>query len=377
MRYAKFFLILGLFLFITGICFNSSKANQPKYYFFEVHHELKPQPSGFGPTTLYINVIPHINCENIVLQISKKDDVLYNGPETITIPYIDSMVIFKLDIELNKDTSGIQFYVGNGGQLHIPIHTYWVVEQDTVKSFNGDPRTFLSTQLRNKKQKVITVEDRRMAEGGPIDPDGVGTYYYTDGKGNRISEDEYKKRHPGSRKVYAEDEGLDDTAYVWQKGDDGLLYQIKKSDLPTKEEQKIKQQQEKRRKLEEAPLTEYDKQDILVGDTLYSRYRGEYKFHIEEPIRNPGEYLRKKHDSLRVLENEKTYELTLDLRDPQEFEYVKGLVDSLIPMEEESIYRTVTNGAVLQQLRANKIKVGIYPEKPYLQESSRSKHKKI
>ncbi|MFZ5981485.1 MAG: hypothetical protein ACOYVF_12735 [Candidatus Zixiibacteriota bacterium] len=377
MKYAKIFLILGLVLSITSICFDSSKANQPKYYFYEIHHELRPYPSGHGPTSLYINVIPHNNCTEVTLKLIKNDNVIYNDPQEVTLPVVDSNVIFKYDIELQKDTSGLDFFISSDGPGISGTQTYWAVENDTVKSFHCDPRELLSTQIRNKEQKLITVEDRRMAEGGPIDSDGVGTSYYTDGKGNRISEEEYRKLHPGSSKVYAEDEGLDDTAYVWQKGDDGLLYQIKKSDLPTKEEQKIQRQIERLHKMEESPLTERESQHIMVGDTLYTRNRGEYKFHQAEMFTDFEAYGQKATEVERAEEHARIYEITLDLRDPQEFEYVKGLVDSLVPMEEEGFYRATVTGAIKKQLRANKIKLGIYPEKPYLQESSRSKREKI
>ncbi|MDD3730975.1 MAG: hypothetical protein PHU88_01195 [candidate division Zixibacteria bacterium] len=213
---------------------NSSFDRAP---FFDVVEKVDPYPISGGAINLQVIVTPNFKCEEIILEIIETYNLTYFGPVSITKPGQESVAtIFDLPVIIpENDTSGISFIINKEIKERDGGRIYWVVEEDTVKTFDSDPRQFISTILRNREDKIITVQERRIAEGGPIDPMGDDTTYYTDGKGSVISKEEYENRKGKSNKVYAPDEGLDDTAYVWKRGEDGKMYQVKKTDLPTNE----------------------------------------------------------------------------------------------------------------------------------------------
>ena len=108
----------------------------------------------------------------------------------------------------------------------------------------------------------------------------------------------------------------------------------------TREERQI----EKMRRLEELPLTEYETQTIQVGDKVYQRRRGEFKFHEIQPVGDPVEYMRQWSDSIRAIQSNVPVECTADLRDSNDLKYVRSLADSLKPTEQPGFYRVFMKG---------------------------------
>ena len=112
------------------------------------------------------------------------------------------------------------------------------------------------------------------------------------------------------------------------------------------------------RNLERTPLTDESRQVISLDGTVYVRYRGEAKFHIVEGTTDPIAHAKQVMDSVRIAEN-KDYDITIDLRDSDDSEFVKNLVDTLMPTEQQGFFRAVVKWQTIMQLRDNAIE--FYP----------------
>lgn len=110
----------------------------------------------------------------------------------------------------------------------------------------------------------------------------------------------------------------------------------------------------KMRNLERSPLTDATREVIGVDGTMYVRYRGETKFHIVEPTTDPMTHGKKFMDSLRIAQN-KDYDLTVDLRNPDDYEFIDNLVDTLVPTEQTGFFRAVVKWKIIMQLRDRSI----------------------
>ena len=116
-------------------------------------------------------------------------------------------------------------------------------------------------------------------------------------------------------------------------------------------------------KLEEEPLTDYNAQLIQVGDSLYIRKKGEYKFRVAETYNSWEESLEAKRN-LKPEDLVSEVHIVIDLRDPEDYNFVKGLVDSLIPMEKPGYYHTVAKMSVIDAIKTHRIGYMRYPRYP-------------
>jgi len=116
-------------------------------------------------------------------------------------------------------------------------------------------------------------------------------------------------------------------------------------------------------KLEEKPLTDKNAQVIQVGDTLYIRKKGEYKFRVAETFNSWEEYLESRRN-LKPEDLVSEVHIVIDLRDPEDYNFVKGLVDSLIPMEKPGYYHTVAKMSVIDAIKTHRIGYMRYPRYP-------------
>ncbi len=115
-------------------------------------------------------------------------------------------------------------------------------------------------------------------------------------------------------------------------------------------------------KLEETPLTDYSGQFIQVGDTLYVRREGEYKFKLAETYSSREEMEQSRRN--REPDWSREDHIVMDLRKQEDYDFVKELVDSLIPMEKEGYYHIVTTLRVIDKIKSHRIEYTRYPRYP-------------
>ncbi len=111
--------------------------------------------------------------------------------------------------------------------------------------------------------------------------------------------------------------------------------------------------------MEDSALVDREKQYLMI-DGLYQgiyfvRYRGEKKFNRIEGSRDPIADSKRRMDSLRATMPPATYDIVVDLRDPEHYEYIKSLVDSLGATEEKGFYRTVTTKEIVAEIEKRHI----------------------
>lgn len=93
---------------------------------------------------------------------------------------------------------------------------------------------------------------------------------------------------------------------------------------------------EKMERLERAPLDYTDEEWMTVDDTLFRRRRGDYKF---EPIAlaSSGELLGDHKPMGRAPDSPEI--VVLDLREPDDMEFIRHLTDSIAPTQVEGYYK--------------------------------------
>jgi hypothetical protein len=119
---------------------------------------------------------------------------------------------------------------------------------------------------------------------------------------------------------------------------------------------------EELQELEKTPLTARKVEGYEVDGKFWTRRLGEYKFRRQEllteaqvRVLDEGRWERTKHEKLS---------LSIDLRKPEDYEFVKQLVDSLAPMERPGFYHAVVTRELSARIQARHIPTERYPGYP-------------
>lgn len=330
--------------------------------FFEMGAVPDPVPAKTGPVNLKLMVIPWVECDNAQMHIEKIYGLECAGPLdwSFEAKYRDTLYFDVPVIVSDTDgNSGLEFYAECYPYTYRARYSFAVIA-DTIYCHNGAAPSF--ERLRR---------DRHPETLPPPDPDrfkpkpDTTTYQYQkrtgryDKDGNFIPQDSVVEEElsPFKRAALKYNWQPGDTTVGWYREDDGEYRLITiEEGKEIAEQRQIARQQAEMRELEKEPLTEYSGQHFKVGDTDYYRQRGEYKFHIEEAIPDSEieAYLLRRLDSVKTAEN-KDYDITLDLRDPEHFRVATSLIDSLIPTDSTDYYRAIVKWKTRSQLKDAKI----------------------
>ncbi len=104
------------------------------------------------------------------------------------------------------------------------------------------------------------------------------------------------------------------------------------------------------RMMEDSVWAGQDRQLYMIERLCFARNPGEKKFRRIEGHTDPLAEGTRWRDSVLAVSPPAKYDIIIDLRDPDDYDYVKTLVDSLGVTEEKGFYRTVTSKAVLGKL---------------------------
>ena len=119
---------------------------------------------------------------------------------------------------------------------------------------------------------------------------------------------------------------------------------------------------EKREILERYPLTNADIQVMRFNGEDWTRRRGEYKFVPWDG--KTAEELHAETKEQQRIANEKEVEVVFDLRQTEDYEYVKELVPDLTAMDEPGCYRAVVKQRLARIIKSQGIDVALYPNLP-------------
>ncbi len=340
-------------------------ATKPTINPLKVTGEMIPYPKGPGPISLGLTISPkesRFHFDTVKVVVSRVDNLHLCSPDTMIVPFDareQAICSISLVIPAN-DTSGIELSIEAKGVWQ-PADFYWVALPDTIELHHGDPRLSPKAMAASHMQRIdssghmLDVEAAKYPHGRGGIADEHGNPVSQEKIDSLLKEIERKKNQPIVNPPL-----VPDTSYMLMMTDSGRIV-VKKSDyLPNRKKQDL----EKMRKMEEQPLTAYNREDFTIDGQVWTRTRGEYKFHPAVPITDYAAGGRRIADSLGRIYAGQAHEVTLDLRDPKDYEVARRLVDSLMAMEPAGYYRAVAKGSILKQLRGKGIKDAPYPQLP-------------
>ncbi|MCP4567260.1 MAG: hypothetical protein GY841_06745 [FCB group bacterium] len=130
---------------------------------------------------------------------------------------------------------------------------------------------------------------------------------------------------------------------------------------------------QKMQDLEKTPLTNSDEQHIMVDGEVWGRLRGEYKFHRVKTVVDPPKFKPAEIE----MEADSTYDLILDLRQKDDYEFVKEIIPDLNPLAKTGYYRAVIPKNLLKQIIDRRVRLNAYPDYPDTSGSRESSKKEI
>ena len=118
--------------------------------------------------------------------------------------------------------------------------------------------------------------------------------------------------------------------YKLEPNEDGTYSFIKRIDPQLK----------RMRELEQEPLTYSDQESITVDGIIYERNKGEYKFHEKCKVStmNKRTHYDPRIDSIGQSLKGMESEYLIDLREPNDMEFVKRYLDSLVSTGQRGFY---------------------------------------
>jgi len=122
---------------------------------------------------------------------------------------------------------------------------------------------------------------------------------------------------------------------------------------PTEEEIRQKTREARLRQMhemEKQPLTHLEAQIFTIDSVDYIRRRGETRFHVAEPVKDPWEFSRHLADSVAALPPETECDVVLYLHEAELLELARELTDSLVPANRADYYLTRTTRGVIKRL---------------------------
>ncbi len=219
---------------------------------------------------------------------------------------------FTHEVEITipaKDTSAIYFAVWWGTRpAPYKVRCYFVTTGPQVELYYGVP-TPIGPMPWEVEAKTIRMGDslERIASQRPPRPfEGIGRTYYNIAPEDSVYLDSISE---SSKKYFVHMRLMEDSAWT---GEDRQVYMIEK--------------------------------------LYFARNPGEKKFRRIEGHTDPLAEGTRWRDSVLAVSPPAKYDIIIDLRDPDDYDYVKTLVDSLGVTEEKGFYRTVTSKAVLGKL---------------------------
>ncbi len=301
---------------------------------------LKPVGKVEHPGLVVLNMearVPSWNkdCRNVKAKLTAVDGLQIRGETEWDLTLSDTTV-YRRRIEViipPDDTSGItlDFMCPNSTVLMAGNVVFFLPEGDSVKLFWGDPRGF------DVPHAEIPVSERPP-------------------QGRRV-----KGEFPHWDSLYPI---LDDS--------------VKLPTITYHREDRSASEHATQDSLERSPLTEQRVQIISVDGQTLVRRRGETRFHPIES-KTEGEwnvYWKKRYDSTVAANWNVTYDVWIDLHSPDDLNFAKGLIDSLMPTDTAGIYRAAINKGTINRLSERKISIRKWGANPNERKPVPTRHEK-
>ena len=313
-----------------------------------------------------------LDCDEVQIRIKKLHNLVYAG-DTSWVMQIDSgkwySAIFEVDIPPN-DTSGIEVVV-KCGRTSNPAAFYFVTTGDTIEFYKGKPSGYPPTPSAGRSndpdRDTLTIEQLQTKYEIWVD--------LRDKTHLKIAKRILGQLHDssevtGEKGYFVLNITLDEILKLADEGIELDLLQRENPQRPSKviPQKKKKDQSTQRtrpqqaeplnevgpnRELQRVPETDSDKQARIqwqlrrmhelektphegeyrhffkVGEEIWVREPGQYKFHKSVPIKDYDARIRKRNDSIANIPLEAPHEAEMYLDDPKKLELARQKVDSL------------------------------------------------
>jgi len=340
--------LLGLVLVLSAVTHAGSVAaphrevhcwKHGEPFLFDFAVESYTKNTGAVTLKLTITYCPEssveTDCDLLTLTVYPVRGLSYTGQDTLLLPFRDeSPITLLFDVIVPpEDTSALIFLWECGGSARF-LGPAFVPGGDSVETFWAYPNYYsdLATERTMRALEPYLQRDyERAKRDWEAKQESLKILYPPEGKMSTGKTTPEAALLSKLRTLSPEDSSLFVT--LSEQGKRRLL---------------------KMRSLERTPLTDAPREVIFLDGTAYVRYRGETKFHPVAPTTDPLAHAQRMTDSIRIEEN-REYDLTIDLRDPADYQFVRGLVDTLMPTERVGFYRTVVRWKTIMQLREHGI----------------------
>jgi hypothetical protein len=313
--------------------------------YFPIDVWLEPEivPIRVGANQLVLRVHPNVQSSVFQFEITKSYNLGYGGigKWSASIAPNDTME-YRLPVTIAaNDTSGMEIRVTADDKVG-GASAYFVDNGTEVEFSLDDPRTSYDAMKGKSYSKMIGVPDS-VFWAQQTHLHGYDSIGYEDEHGHLISVD-------SAHKI-----GLDQPKPILPgPGDTGTVEITTPPPQPAPTAREIIEAQRRdREELEREPLSSADNQTISVGDSLFSRRRGESKFHPAVVTQDPGAYARKIADSLKILHANDEISVVLDLSDPKDLAAARQIVDSMKAVNDSGAYQVWLKLGKAKGLRDN------------------------
>lgn len=332
-------------------------------------------PTGPGPITLRLTIKPHVQCDAVQVSTTTDGPLEYHGRKEWEFSTTAGQeTSFDLEVVVPpNDTCGLVVQVICN--IPITIKSYFVTTDTSVTVYPNSPQEIFGIGKPGRRGFGVPVDK----DGFPVPTEPVEqtvTIGLFDREGNFIPVDSIP---PGMEVGHFDSEGNfevvepvrtgqsseDKTKVDWGtkpvdpdvgyiKDLQGNWVRVSIDSVESERKQRrLEKRMEEMRELEKTPLVGYATQTFVVGETVYQRANGEYKFKVVEPVRDRferGRALRKQWAENPELQMEKR-EFILDLRDPDHLSLAREILDTLIATDSAGYYRALLDRDQTVRLR--------------------------
>ncbi len=342
----------------------------------DIEPVLNDAPLTPGVVTFSLRIVPHWICEAFVVTVVEVDNLKYFGEMSWTFEAsAGDTVYFPISVELpENDTTGLVFEVG-GCKCRIQAAAYFTTTAVDAKFYPSDPSKsgdrLIEARMAANRRAIERARDSIAQLPSPPPRDTItsrqGLY---DKDGNFCHQDSLP---PDFEPWVPEIDKQDETSPSRRSGDSRVAHAVNPKGGYTEAERLEYERLEKEKKTAAlyAEMREKEKQPCTIGSERYGvggevwiRSKGEYEFHKSEPVTDPAAYIEELKQRRRAEGVKPETHVTLDLRRAEDLDFVRTLVDSLVPHEDAGIYETVINNKDLDKVSKRGILWNYYPMKP-------------
>ena len=321
---------------------------------------------------MLLEVTPNLPCSEITINVVTLDGVSYAGEMEWVAQLPEEGPYSKvLNIAVNPNDTSYMYLEIRGanerGWLTGCASKYFVTTGDSVEVYSGNPRYIRLHTAKTPKKQILT--DMDDLEPGVLRP-GTIRKMKLDSAGNLVPIDSTTPAEPVRNASEPKGPPMrpGDEPQLWVQDTSGVFVPVGPS---TPERRDSVRQAERTKRLlnelhemEQSPCTTATGQRFYIGDEVWVRRQGEYKFTRQEPVTDMKAYREERRRRNEGKTKKNVLHMVLDLRDAKDYAFVIERVTDLAPMERAGFYHAEIPTPTMQEIRDYGIQWNHYPRYP-------------